>query len=73
MSIVKLTGRFETSATNDAFLAVNTANLTFITPGPMELSGGKPHYQLYFHFSGGIESMGFWVPDVDEAMKQLGK
>ena len=72
MAIVKLKGKFETSAADECFIAINTDNLTFITPGPMEISGGSPYHQLYIHFLGGIESIGFWVPDMELALEQLG-
>ena len=71
MAVVKITGKFETHA-DECFLAINIDNLTFVTPGPMEISGGTPYHQLYFHFLGGIESIGFWVPDMEVALKKLG-
>ncbi len=71
MAIVRLTGKFETSAADDCFIAINTDNLTFITPGPMEDSAGQTYCQLYFHFLGSIESIGFWVQEVEEALAKL--
>lgn len=71
MPIVKLTGKFETENPEDCFMAINTGNLTFITPGTVEQSHGVPYTQLFFHFIGNIESIGFFVPDVDAAMDIL--
>lgn len=71
MAVVKLSGKFETTGDN-CFIAINVENLTFITPGPKEIHGGTAYNQLYFHFLGGIESIGFWVKDMDEALEQLG-
>lgn len=71
MALVKLPGKFETTE-DDCFIAVNVENLTFITPGPKEIHGGTAYTQLYFHFLGGIESIGFWVQDMDSAIEALG-
>ncbi len=71
MALVKLPGKFVTNE-DDCFIAINTDNMTFVTPGPKELAGGTTLYQLYFHFTGNIESIGFWVKDMDAALKKLG-
>ncbi len=31
-----------------------------------------PYTQLFFHFLGGVESMGFFVPNMAEALVKLG-
>ena len=71
MALVKLAGKFVTNE-DDCFIAINTDNMTFVTPGPKELAGGKTYHQLFFHFTGNIESIGFWVPDMDVALEKLG-
>jgi len=71
MAIVKLIGKFETENPEDCFMAINTGNLTFVTPGSVEQSHGVPYTQLFFHFIGNIESIGFFVPDADDAMDKL--
>ncbi len=71
MAFVKLAGKFETDVPEEAYIVVNTENLTFITPGPSEESHGKTYQQMYFHFLGSISSTGFWVEDGDAAVTQL--
>ncbi len=71
MAMVKLAGRFEPGEA-ECFMLINTDNLTFVTPGPVEDVDGDDYTQLFFHFAGGINSMGFFVPDLDEALLALG-
>ena len=71
MAIVKLIGKFETANPEDCFMAINTSNVTFVTPGSVEQSHGVPYTQLFFPFIGNIESIGFSVPDTDAALEQL--
>ncbi len=72
MAMVKLIGKFEPGDAQPCFMFINTDALSFVTPGPVEDSDGVPYTQLFFHFLGGVESMGFFVPNMAEALVKLG-
>ena len=71
MAIIKLSGKWEPQDPELSFMIVNIDNLTFITPGPINTQGDLTLQQLYFHFSGGVNSMGFWVLEADKAVADL--
>ncbi|MCJ8344122.1 hypothetical protein MJH12_01180 [bacterium] len=51
---------------------INADNITFISCGEtLDEKGYDKAYQLYIHFSGGVESTMLYVKDIEESIKKL--
>ena len=51
---------------------INSNNITFISCGEtLDEAGYEKAYQIYIHFSGGVESTMLYVLDIEESIKAL--